>query len=131
MPESFEALCRLHMPRTIHDKVDFENTVEVLDWVAVRAHTEDQKDYAETLGELVTAYETTHGLTVDFELTGLDLLKEIVKQSRVTQRELASIMGIEQGTVSKVMTGARSITVEHAKRLAKHFKVTAAALLEI
>jgi hypothetical protein len=53
-PESFEGLCRILMPRTIHDKVDFENTVQVLDWIAVRAHTKDQYDYAETLGILVT-----------------------------------------------------------------------------
>jgi antitoxin component HigA of HigAB toxin-antitoxin module len=100
-----------------------------MDWIAVRAHTKDQYDYAGTLGDLVTAYETAHGMRVDFDLSGLDLLKEIVKQSGTTQAQLASILGVEQGTVSKIMTGTRSITLDHARRLAKHFKVRWSALL--
>lgn len=130
-PESFEGLCRILMPRTIHDKVDFENTVQVLDWIAVRAHTKDQYDYAETLGILVTEFETAHALRAVAKLSGLDLLKEICKQSQTTQAGLAQILEIEQGTVSKILTGARSITVDHAKRIAKHFNVRAAALLEL
>jgi antitoxin component HigA of HigAB toxin-antitoxin module len=130
-PEDFEALCKILMPRTIRDKVDFENAMQVLDWIAVRARTEDQYDYTETLGELITAYEVANDLSIEFDLNGLELLKEIVKQSRVTQAQLASILGVEQGTVSKIMTGARSITVDHAKRLAKYFKVRASALLEV
>ena len=88
-------------------------------------------DYAKTLGILVTEYEIAAGNRVEVSLVGLALLKEIVQQSGVTQAKLASIMGIEQGTVSKIMTGARSITVDHAKRLAKHFKIRASALLEV
>jgi antitoxin component HigA of HigAB toxin-antitoxin module len=130
-PESFEDLCKIHTPRTISDKVAFENTVQVMDWIAVRARTQDQYDYAKTLGILVTEYEIAAGNRVEVSLVGLALLKEIVQQSGVTQAKLASIMGIEQGTVSKIMTGARSITVDHAKRLAKHFKVRASALLEV
>jgi DNA-binding XRE family transcriptional regulator len=57
--------------------------------------------------------------------------RTIVKQSGITQAQLASVLGVEQGTVSKIMTGARSITVDPAKRIAKHFKVKASALLEV
>ena len=88
-------------------------------------YAKNQYDYAKTLGILVTEYEIAVGNRVEVSLVGLSLLKEIVQQSGVTQAKLASIMGIEQGTVSKIMTGARSITVDHAKRLAKHFKVRA------
>ena len=130
-PEDFASLCAIHMPRAIHDKVDFENTLRVVDWIAVRAHLTDQFDYAETLGELVSAYEHTNDMTVNFKLTGLNLLKEIVKQSSATQAKLASILGVEQGTVSKIMTGDRALTVLHAKRLASHFHVRAADLLGV
>ena len=33
------------------------------------------------------------------------------------------LLGVAQGTVSKITTGARSITLDHAKRLARHFKM--------
>jgi plasmid maintenance system antidote protein VapI len=36
----------------------------------------------------------------------------------MTQAELAKLLDIEQGTVSKIMSGARSITLDHAKRCA-------------
>ena len=130
-PESYEDLCRILMPRTIHDKVDLEKAMQVMNWIAVRAATKDQCDYAGTLADLVTAYEVAHGMRIDFELTGLELLKKIMKESGTSQDRLASIMGIKQATVAKIMMGARRITIDHAKRLAKHFKVPAAALLEV
>ena len=130
-PEDYASLCMIHMPRTIHDKNEFDETVRVMDWIAVQAHNADMEDYAATLADLVTTYEVANDLRVDFKLTGLELLKEIVNRSGVTQVKLASILGVEQGTVSKIMTGARRITVDHAKRIAKHFKVKAAALLEV
>jgi hypothetical protein len=30
LPKTFEELCALHLPRTIRDKVDYENTAEIL-----------------------------------------------------------------------------------------------------
>jgi hypothetical protein len=35
------------------------------------------------------------------------------------------------GTVSKIMSGARSITVDHAKRLARRFKMRPGAFLDL
>jgi antitoxin component HigA of HigAB toxin-antitoxin module len=102
-----------------------------MDWIAIQAHNTDMEDYAATLADLVTTYEVANDLRVKFKLSGLELLKEIVSRSGVTQVKLASILGVEQGTVSKIMNGDRSITVEHAKRIAKHFKVKAAALLDV
>jgi antitoxin component HigA of HigAB toxin-antitoxin module len=130
-PERFEDLCKVHMPRTIHDKNEFDETVRVMDWIAIQAHNTDMEDYAATLADLVTTYEVANDLRVKPKLSGLELLKEIVSRSGVTQVKLASILGVEQGTVSKIMTGDRSITIEHAKRIAKHFKVKAAALLHV
>lgn len=105
-PEKFEDLCKVHMPRTIHDRNEFDETVRVMDWIAVQAHNADMEDYAATLADLVTTYEVANDLRADFKLTGLELLKEIVDRSGVTQVKLASILGVEQGTVSKIMRGA-------------------------
>jgi len=68
-PESFEDLCKIHAPRTISDKVAFENTVQVMDWIAVRARTQDQYDYAKTLGILVTGYEIAAESVLRFHLS--------------------------------------------------------------
>jgi plasmid maintenance system antidote protein VapI len=49
----------------------------------------------------------------------------------MTQAELAKLLDIEQGTVSKIMSGARSITLDHAKRLARRFKMRPESFLDL
>ena len=49
----------------------------------------------------------------------------------LTQAELAKVFGVAQGTVSKIMTGARSITVDHAKRASRYFKMAPEAFLDL
>jgi antitoxin component HigA of HigAB toxin-antitoxin module len=130
-PESFTDLCKFFLPRPIHDEIAFSNSVEVMDWIAVRASNQDQYDYAKMLGDLVTEYEIASNRRVEMKLTGLKLLKAIVEQNEVTQSDLAKILSVEQGTVSKIMTGARKITLDHAKKIARQFKVRASALVDI
>jgi plasmid maintenance system antidote protein VapI len=56
---------------------------------------------------------------------------KLSKIELMTQAELANVPGVAQGTVSKLMTGPRSITVDHAKRLARYFKTRAEAFLDL
>jgi hypothetical protein len=56
-PESFEQLCGILLPRPVHNKAENREMIRVMDWIAVRAHNQDQFDYAKMLGSLVTEYE--------------------------------------------------------------------------
>jgi hypothetical protein len=56
-PETFEELCRLFLPRPIHDERENEEMIRVMDWIAVRAENRDQFDYAKILVDQVTEYE--------------------------------------------------------------------------
>ncbi|MGA3067923.1 MAG: hypothetical protein ABSF29_13855 [Tepidisphaeraceae bacterium] len=61
VPESFEELCAMHLPRTIRDKVDYENTAEIVDRLAVLdRRTEGQEEYLETLTQLIEAYDNAN-----------------------------------------------------------------------
>jgi plasmid maintenance system antidote protein VapI len=40
-------------------------------------------------------------------------------------------LGVPQGTVSKIVTSARLITVDHAERAARYFKMRAEAFLDL
>jgi plasmid maintenance system antidote protein VapI len=44
--------------------------------------------------------------------------------------ELAKVLGVAQGTVSKITTDARSITVDHAKRASRYFMMAPEAFLD-
>jgi len=123
VPESFEQLCKILLPRPIHDEAENKEMIRVMDWIAVRAHNQDQFDYAKMLGNLVTEFEVSQKQRARGDLSGLELLKAVTESSGATQAELAKILGIEQGTMSKIMSGTRSITVDHAKRLGRRFKM--------
>jgi HTH-type transcriptional regulator / antitoxin HigA len=130
-PETFEELCRLFLPRPIHDEAENAEMIRVMDWIAVRAQNRDQFDYAKMLGDLVTEYEIAQRRRVKSKLSGLELLRAVIESSGLTQAELAKVLGVAQGTVSKIMTGARSITVDHAKRASRYFKMAPEAFLDL
>jgi antitoxin component HigA of HigAB toxin-antitoxin module len=130
-PATFEELCRVVLPRPIHDEAENEEMIRVMDWIAVRAENRDQFDYAKMLGDLVTEYEVAQRRRVKTHLFGLELLRAVVESSGLTQAELAKVLGVAQGTVSKIMTGVRGITVDHAKRAARYFKMRPEAFLDL
>jgi hypothetical protein len=49
VPDTYGALCRVHMPRPIHDKVAYENTLEIVDALAGRELNPDQEDYLQVI----------------------------------------------------------------------------------
>jgi hypothetical protein len=63
---------RYLMPRPVHDEAENREMIRVMDWIAVRAHNQDQFDYAKMLGNLVTEYEVSQKRRTKPRLAGLD-----------------------------------------------------------
>jgi len=80
-PETFEELCRLFLPRPIHDEAENAEMIRIMDWIAVRAQNRDQFDYAKMLGDLVTEYEVAQRRRVKSKLSGLELLRAVIESS--------------------------------------------------
>ena len=59
---------------------------------------------------------------VKSKLNGLELFSAVAESSGFTQTELASLLDVAQSTISKAMTGAGSIGLDHAKRAARYFQ---------
>ena len=97
-PESFEQLCGILLPRPVHDEAENREMIRVMDWIVVRAHNQDQFDYAKMLGSLVTEYEVSQKRRTKPQLAGLELLKAVIESSGIAQAELAKVLDIEQGT---------------------------------
>src|SRR3984893_12546167 len=130
-PESFEQLCGILLPRPVHDEAENREMIRVMDWIAVRAHNQAQFVYAKMLGSLANDYESSQKRRTKPQFPVLELLKAVTDSSGMTQAELARVLDIEQGTVSKILSGARSITLDHAKRLARRFKMRPEAFLDL
>jgi HTH-type transcriptional regulator / antitoxin HigA len=130
MPRTYQELVKLHPPRTIHDDVDLENVVEIVDRLAVLDHaTKDQADYLETLSTLVAAYEDArHPIDVS-PLGPLQTLKFLLQEHGLNASDLGRILGQRQ-VGSAILRGDRQLSKTHIVKLAAHFGVSPAALLE-
>lgn len=57
-------------------------------------------------------------------------IKELRKQSRLSQQALADQIGVFRNTISNWETGYSQISLENAKKVAEYFGVTIEYLLE-
>jgi HTH-type transcriptional regulator/antitoxin HigA len=57
LPRTYAGLVAMLPPRPIHDKVDYDNAVEMIDRLAGFDLTADQEDYLDALATFVEAYE--------------------------------------------------------------------------
>lgn len=60
LPARYNELIAMHVPRPLHDRAAYDNTVEVIDALAGHKLNTDQEDYLELLSQLVEAYEAEH-----------------------------------------------------------------------
>ena len=59
LPGDYAGLCRVHLPRVIRDRVDYDNTMEIVEATALHAgqFMADQADCFELLSHLVSDYD--------------------------------------------------------------------------
>jgi HTH-type transcriptional regulator/antitoxin HigA len=122
LPKTYRELCGLLMPRKIHDDADLEAAQEIMDVLAVLPRpTADQRDYLETLAELVEAYEEQN---VKFPTgSGLESLKFLLTENGLTASDLSRILGTDISLGYRILDGERNLTTSHIKKLAQRFHV--------
>jgi hypothetical protein len=62
LPKDYAGLCRLQLPRPVHDRVEYANVAEVTDAMALSQDdfTADQRDYFDLLCELLEDHDRAH-----------------------------------------------------------------------
>jgi len=83
LPKDYAALCRLFLPRPIHDAVDYANVVEVTDAMVLwhEDFTRDQADYFDLLCSLIEEYDSKNVKWP--KVTGVDVLKHLLGEQRL------------------------------------------------
>ncbi len=122
MPKSYRGLLALHAPRPIHDNIEYENALEILEAMAGHEMTHDQDDYFEALAILVEAYEGTNFPGFPAK-RGLTLLRHLMNENQMSAADLARLIGADRSMGVKIMNGDLNLTLEHMKKLAKRFMV--------
>ncbi len=127
-PKDYRQLCDLHLPRPIHDKVGYENALEIAEAMAgfEGEFTRDQGDYFELLTDLILAYEEEHEKTLpEKELSFRERLQSLLNSAGWTASDLGRFLGLDATMGNKIMRGERKLTAEHIRRLSTHFSLNA------
>ena len=127
LPKDYVGLCKLLMPRPIHDKVDLHNVTEMAQTLAGQALTEDQTDYFDLLSSLIETFEREHVLPP--KVSGLDALRHLVKEHGMSGADLSRLLDAHRTLGAMILRGERKLTIQHLRTLSEHFGVSAELFL--
>jgi HTH-type transcriptional regulator / antitoxin HigA len=115
----------------LRNKKDAAAATVILDRI-FRDRYEDpgEEAYALILAGLLEDYEEKNDPTPD-TATGLNALKYLMQANDLTQTELGKILGTRQSLVSMILSGDLPITLDHARRLAARFGISAATFVDL
>lgn len=125
LPKDYTGLCRVFLPRPIHDAVDYANVVEVADAMALWQNdfTRDQADYFDLLCTLIEEYDAENVKWP--RVKGVDVLKHLLSEHNLAAADLSRILGGSRNLGAMILRGDRNLTLAHVRKLAAHFKVGA------
>ena len=126
LPRDYRRLCELSLPRPIHDKVGYNNALEIVEAMAGfdNKFTRDQADYFELLTDLVLAYEKTQ----EKEHPPLPLKQRLATLMEATgwnASDLGRFLQLDATMGNKILRNERKLTAEHIRKLSVHFSLSA------
>jgi HTH-type transcriptional regulator / antitoxin HigA len=125
--DSYLDLVRQYPLRPIRDDADLAVASAVIDRLSEYDLDAGQQDYLDVLTDLVEAYEDEHVVIPD--APGPDVLRMLMETNGIGQSELHRKTGIAQSTISAVLSGQRSLTVQQMVTFGKLFRVTPDAFM--
>jgi HTH-type transcriptional regulator / antitoxin HigA len=130
LPGDYAGLCRTHLPRVIRDRVDYDNTMAIVETMALRAaqFTADQNDYFALLSHLLADYDAAEVKWPKVKMPGL--LAHLMAERGMRAADLSRVLGASRNLGGMILRGERRLTLDHVTRLAKHFHLSPALFLE-
>jgi HTH-type transcriptional regulator / antitoxin HigA len=122
LPRTYAGLVALLPPRPVRDKVDYDNTVEMIDRLAGFDLSPDQEDYLDALSTFVEAYEQRRFTPTDSPMAPLAALKFLMSEHGMTASDLGRLLG-NRTLGAAILSGRRGLSKTHIRKLANHFKV--------
>jgi HTH-type transcriptional regulator/antitoxin HigA len=123
LPKDYLGLCRIVMPRCIHDKMEFRNVTEMTGAMAGHKLTPDQEDYFDLLCRLIEDYEKER--LPALQVTGLEALQHLLDAHNMGAADLARLLEVHRTLGAMILRGERKLTLNHVRTLARHFGVSA------
>lgn len=121
-----------HLPSVIETDEEQDRLAEALMHLTIppRKLTPEEKRLAKLLGHLVDDYEHRTTAKTARRFTPVQRLEYLMAEHGLKQADLADIFG-GQPVVSAVLSGKRSINLEHARKLSARFGLSIDAFLSV
>lgn len=106
--------------RLIKSEEQYYDYIRILKKLVIQEN-EEKEDEIELLELLIDKWDEEH--ITSKELDPVQLLKYILEENNMKAKDLAEILGLSKGTVSKILNYQKGFSKETIRKLARHFKM--------
>lgn len=127
---AYAELVKKFPPRPIHTARQYEQTLAVMNPLAMREEeslSSAEADYLDALATFVEKYDREH-FAEPAAGTPLERLRYLVEQAEMSASDLGRLLG-NRGLGSIVLSGKRELSKTHIRILAEHFRLDAGYFL--
>lgn len=124
LPKSYAGLVALHVPRPIHDKVAYDNAVEIVHGLVGFKLTKDQDEYLELMAKIIEDYEREQ-LPEPAPVSAIETLQWLLTENDLTADDLGRIIGVNRSVAYRILKGTRNLTADHIRKITTRFAVSA------
>ena len=124
VPETYAALCGLHLPRPIHNATEQRAASAVVESLAGFPLNREQEDYLEAVAHFVDEYDRAQAKLLPVP-SGCAVLKHLLAERGLNATDLSRLLGGSRNLGAMILRGERNLTLVHVRKLAAHFKVNA------
>lgn len=109
--------------RVIRDEEEYEGAIDMLNQLSDRGEdrTLDETEYLLALAVFVERYEDEHDPIAP--ATGSEMLRALIESRQISAADVAVGSGLAVSTVSGLLAGKKTITLDQVERLARFFQV--------
>jgi HTH-type transcriptional regulator/antitoxin HigA len=119
----YQKLNREFPLHVIHNDSEAERATAILERLFRNSFDDPgEEEYVMALATLLDDYDRERH-PVKMNVSGLDMLKEMMEQHQLKQSELCEILGVGASAISMILKGDRPITADHARALGKRFSI--------
>ncbi len=125
LPRDYAGLCRVLMPRPVHDAIGYANVAEITDAMALHEDdfTLDQRDYFDLLCSLLEEHDRDRPPLPKPSVKAR--LKHLLEEAGMSAADLSRLLGGSRNLGAMILRGDRNLTLAHVRKLAAHFRVSA------
>lgn len=122
-PDTYTALCSLHLPRPIHNAAEARAAAAVVESLAGFPLNHDQTDYLEAVAHFVDEYDRAHTAALPVA-DGKAVLRHLMDEHGMNAADLSRLLGGSRNLGAMILRGDRNLTLPHVRTLTAHFKVS-------